>query len=408
MPPSAAGVLAAKRRRKVARTLAGYFGPVDLSYRLYRSDKYASQIEEITDWAAGTISLGNDRDAGWALSLEMMRTDQIDPWRDYVLAMAELAVGGDPDDLERFPLGLYRTARDEMLPAITYLEELELWSLQMESQEAELAEWPPEEVYSVPSGTGVLAAVRRILNMLGWPDTLITFPPPTADSPLTSTMVLDPFEDSASSNWLGFCNTLLGSRSFYALKTDRWGRWFTEKIRDAADFPPDIHYGPDPLEPLIVGDIQEGRDTTRFANVVIAASQDTSQSGDGATRISVTAVNEDPDSPASVTNYGRRVYKRLERQTIGSREDGIAIARAELARSASFHRSPRITTLADPRRFQIRQTYGITDHSGDREILSEVPRWDVTSVSLPINHAGEQETMAHELGAVYPLEARIV
>lgn len=389
--------VARDRKRHIARTLAGIYGPVQMRYRMFVSNRRGEEVAELADWETGEVDLSNNRSASWALSLSMRRTQRIDPLVDYVLAACDLRVQPE-GDWERFPLGLYRFD----LPSYEYLEGVELWELGGSSPEMLLEDSGPQGEYAVREGTGVLRAVRDIIADRGWPASTVNFPPASEDRDLLNDMAFDPTSESGGSSWLNICNALLGARSFAALRTDRHGKWWTRRLSDLNDGEPDVVYA-DAWAPegerLLIGDPTSDYTDNRFANVVIVRSQDVDQEPP----IIAVARNDNPDSPASVQNLDRVVTKEVNLQSISSQEDAEITARAELQAATSFYRRVSISTLPDPRR-TIRESYEVYADSGGNRVLNG-ERYGVTNWRLPMGE--EVSQMTHEVNRIVPFNRPI-
>lgn len=332
---------------EAALALAGAKGRVRIEHRLLRSNLSGEELGELGGAWEASASMNNNRDTTWELSLEMEKAPGFDPRLDWVKAVADLVL---PDGrARRYPLGVYRFAQEE----ITHGETRSDWSLTGYSGEMMLLRYEPETAYLARKGQGVLALVRQILTgVFGVPPALIRFP--LVDEPLQTDLLFDPASQDAGEEgfWLRVVNELLAAGGFYALKCGADGTWFTLELEALDGRAPDLVYEEGP-HGLLSGDLSDSRDMGRFANIVIAISEDPDQEPP----ISAVARNENDTSPYSVGRYGP-VSKKIRRPTFTSKIAAERAAKEELSRSTARYRTVSFGSFPDPR-VAPRQVYAL-------------------------------------------------
>lgn len=372
----------------VQRVLEGYAGPVEMTHHLIVSDKFGNELRPLPDWDAASIEMSNFTDATWKLSLTARQTDAFDPESDYLTAVVDLKVG---DTTERFYMGQYVF----MARSYTYSEQLRLWGLEGRSPEELLAQDSPTAVYTVPVDAPALTTVRDILVTLGVPNNRINFP--TDDKNIPNGLVFNPTDENEEKTWLRICNDILGSCGFAALKTDRFGKFFTYELGDPMKAPPDVIYGPTEIlnaENFIGEEATDDWDYERFANRIVVISSDVNQDPP----LVAVAENHNPNSRASIERLGRIRTKRVTTSTASSLEDMQRIADAELIKASGFYRRSTIKTLKDPRRKPV-ETYEAYYKSENELVISD--RWAVTNWKWP--HTDASGVMEHEISRVESL-----
>ena len=372
--------------------LAGAQGDVKLRHRAYRSDMNGGEFEELaSEITRGSISLSNYRDHTWELSLPATLIEVDDPFDLYGTYAKVVTELWDPftETWLRYPLSVYLLGP----PKGEKEREKTTNDLVGRSVEAVLLEdgVHGQGGYHAPTGTSVLAEVRRICVMLGFDPERLAFPPSSEDVRLTTPLVIDAAQDSAGCYYLRICNRLLAAGGFIALYADKEGRLATKKADARVRRPPGLFYGTAELrERLILGTIGEDYEDSRFGNRVVVRSSDALD----AEPIVVTVENRDPTSPASVQNFGR--VKQLEPivyENLASRESALALARGRLAVASGLDAKLRLRTVQDPR-LDARQTYFLSADD-DRGKAAAIDKWFVTGVTLPLDEGAS--VMEHEL-----------
>ena len=318
--------------------IRGRFGAVSFDYRLHLSNIRGDELQLLPAWD-GAFDLSNFRDETWQLSVDIRATDALDPFNDYVKLIVTATSGGRS---AAWPMGLYRFR----VPDEEMLETRRDWNLKGYSPEMIVMDDYPQSLYEVPAGRGVLAECRSILVGMGVPSYRIAFPP--HDKALRNPYSVEPLVDAESQGrWLRIINNLLGAGSFYALTTDREGRFTTRLMEDLTTRNPDFIYGPGG-DGMLIPPISNSWDDTRFGNKVVVVTEDTQEMPP----MYAVAINNDPDSPASVDRIGVKAKDPIR---VSATTDQAALQRLAdgyLQAYSSYHRNTTFQFKADPRRCQ--------------------------------------------------------
>ena len=334
--------------RKEALMLAGERGVLQYEPRLFLSDVHGHELAPLPGVRGASVNVSNYRDHTWELALDADATDAFDPARDYVLAAID--VRSDLDrPWRRYPLGLYRFN----LPGGADEPEGSVWELDGQSLEMLVMHDMATEGFRVAPGGSILSAVRTILTSHGVPSNRITLPPASEDKVLANGAYYDPIKDADGAFYLRIVNNLLTQGGYGALQTDEVGQFFVAKTLSIEQKEPSVYYGPKASgadDMIVYEGIPRTANYDRFANEVFVYSQDVNQTPP------ITAVvrNENPNSPVSVLSppqgLGYTVTKQVAVDSIPDQATADLLARAELARSSSYHLERKIKTMPDPRR----------------------------------------------------------
>lgn len=372
--------------------LAGAQGRVKIRHRLYRSNLAGEELEELSGKVSGgTLTLSNFRDWTWEVTFPATVLDVDDPFDvfgTYARLVSELY---DPFSKSwlRFPLGVYVLGP----PKGERERERSTFEVSGRSLEAVLAEdgLHASGGYSAPAGVGVLAEVRRLCGTLGFPLSRLNFPPASEDVALTTPLEIDAAQDSAGCYYLRICNRLLAAGGFIALYADKEGRLATKKSSARARREPDVFYGSSEIrERLVVGAIGEDYEDNRFGNRIVVRSSDALD----VEPIRVAVENRDPNSPASIKNFGRVVQPEpLVYENLSSAAEALALARGRLAVASGLNAKLNLRTVQDPR-LDARQTYSLSV-SDDRGREAAFGTWFPVGATLPLDEGAG--VMEHQL-----------
>lgn len=356
-------------------------------YRLWRSDISGTKIEELSSIETASVSLSNYRDHTWELTLPVREAERsgLNLFGGYVRAEVLLrdAFYRAAERWLSFSMGLYRFD----FPRGSDSPVERTYDLTGKSLEALLLQDMAHEGYLAPTGSWVLGTVRQILMDWGVPSGRINFPPASEDKQLTSDAFFDPYQDASGCYWLRICNSLLASGGFYALYTDRDGRFVTKEIESGLSTESVFYGTTEDSERLITDEIGWEYGDESFANRVVVYSGDPNE----ATPVVGIAENNDPDSPISIPNYGVVQREPVTMQNIVSEAEANKIALAQLRLATSLHLTLNVSTLPDPRRGP-REVYRLDARKPDGTVLWD-GLWRVTNWTLPLNRSG----MTHEI-----------
>lgn len=383
-PPTAASRLSA--------ILQGFRGPRHYDFKLYRSNKDGEELEEIPSVRSARISLSNFRDHTWEIQLPVGHDAEIDFITDLVKVVVRVWDAG-LGDWQRFSMGLYyfSAPEGEDDPLVTE------YNLTGKSLEAILMDSSAYLGYRVTAGTGVLAAAKSILVARGFSSARIDFPPTSQDKTLPQPMFFDPFQDADSVRYLRIVNALLAAGGFYALYTDKEGKFTTKALPTIPKKSGDAKYGTtgDGFEKMLTGSSSWSIDDENFANSVVVQSGDANQQF-----LIARAENHDPNSRVSIEALiaagrgdGRVQKEPVVLQQLVTTAEAQAIALEILRRDSGMNLTRTITTLFDPRR-DAREVYELNVYREDGvEVATGI--WPV--VGWEVELSPESISMSHEL-----------
>ena len=376
----------AQEKKTLQRTLEGYAGPVQMRNRLLISDKFGNESQDLPDWDNAGVAMSNFTDATWELSFTARYSDDFDPETDYITAVTDVLVNGE---WERFYLGQYRFLGREN----TYSEELRAWSLTGHSVEDILLNDQPSTGYTVAAGAMCLVTVKALLVSLGFPATRIDLP--TTDRAIPNGLYWHPAGTEEDTNWLRVVNSILNSCGYSSLRADNYGRLYAYDVpEDPTKLAPDVVYGPADMpetENFVGGTVTDNWDYERFANRIIAVSDDVNQDPP----LVAVAENRNPNSRASIQRLGRTITKKVSTSTAASQATLDKMAKAQLITASGFYRRSTITTLRDPRR-KPDETYEFIYKSEGETVMSD--RWNVINWKYPLDR--DMSPMTHEIAKV--------
>ncbi len=377
---------------RTSAILQGFRGPRHYTFKLYRSDKNGVEGEEISGVRGARISLSNFRDHTWELQLPVSAAAEIDFLTDFVKVVVGLwdySIG----DYQYFPMGLYyfNAPEGEDNPLGTD------YSLTGKSLEAILMDSSAYLGYRVNAGTGVLSAAKAILVSRGFSSDRIDFPPTSQDKTLPQPMFFDPFQDADSVRYLRIVNALLAAGGFYALYTDKEGKFRTKAIPSLPKKAGDAKYGTtgSGFEKMLVGTSPWSIDDENFSNSVVVQSGDANQQF-----LIARAENHDPNSRVSIEALlaagrgdGRVQKEPFVLQQLATTAEAQALALEILRRESGMNLTRTITTFFDPRR-DARETYELNMYREDGvEVATGI--WPVVGWEAELDT--ESLTMSHEL-----------
>lgn len=330
--------------RRTHLGLAGMRRAVHTSYRfelrshanLFLGDITSAFVRDVGP--AGTIDLNNDRAAlRTARFIIDPSKAAIDPFEDHIAVLADTTI--DFGVIATSQLGLFHLTA----PRRTYRPRHEIWEVEATDLTVHLLEDTCTDTYVVAAGVNYITGangVKAILDAKGLryalPTTALTVP---ADKPW-----------EAGTPWLTIVNELLQGCNMYDIWPDETGQFTTRLRTDLNARTVDIAFTGDDF---ILSPVVEEAETTRFANRILAISEDPNV---GILR-SVKA-NNDPDSPTSIVNLGRTITKTIRPQA-ANQTTLDEIATFELQQSGSIYRRANILTQPDPRR-GAHEVYSIT------------------------------------------------
>lgn len=396
-----------------ALKLSGERGRVMYTPRLFLSDIYGNELQELPGAIGATIDMANDRDIAWQLQLDCLVTDAFDPAHDYVLVALDVS-----SDLiastSRYYMGLYRFD----LPGGVDQPDGSLWKLTGHSLEFLLSTGKATLGFDILRRDYILQAVIRLLTTYcGVPLSRIAFPPGSVDVRHRTGWHVDALSDGDDSIYLSIANNLLGQAGYEALQADNFGRLTTRPARAGEDKHPNVFYGPrasggDAM--LLNQPIDFKPDYSKFANEVMVSSNETSEDEPASSPdcqpntpeepivpINYTARNLNPNSPVSIQNLGYTVTKTVELDHIANLKAAKRIARAELAIATTSYLSREIQTMIDPRR-TIDEAYR-AEATNRRGILVLDGNWAVTGWSFPLPINGPPGVMKHTISRIEPI-----
>lgn len=368
----------------IGAILSGVKGPVNVRFKLFVSDKFGNELATLRVVNSASVSMSNFRDNTWELSLDMLATDILNPYTDYVMPAMDLLIRtrSGREYWERFPLGLYRF--DVSGPSVSHSMMSSAWSLTGQSPEILLLGDTAKDGYTAPIGTWILATVRQILLDQGVPATRIDFP--AKDKQLVKAMYFDPGKDAGAVYWLRICNALLSAGGYLSLFTDAHGYFKTQLYANPQSKVPDLNYGIGG-DQIVVGEISDNFTESDFANRVVARSNDVNQ----IPPLVAVVVNDDPNSQASVQALGRTITKELSVQSVVSQDELLSIARDELSSSSGRYHKLSISSVPDPR-IHPRQAMNLNLTNAEGKVVAD-GMWRIINQTIPLNG----DRMSHEL-----------
>jgi hypothetical protein len=377
---------------RLSAILQGFRGPRHYDFKLYRSNKNGDEIEEIPAVRGARISLSNFRDHTWELQLPVGADAEIDFVTDFVKVVVRVW-DGIVNDWQRFPMGLYYFAAPEGEDDPLTTE----YSLTGKSLEAILMDSSAYLGYRVGSGTGVLAAAQAILVARGFSSARIDFPPAAQDKTLPYTMFFDPFQDADSVRYLRIVNALLAAGGFYALYTDKEGKFRTKALPTGPTKKGGVKYGTTGtgFEKMLTGTSSWSIDDENFSNSVVVQSGDANQQF-----LIARAENHDPNSRVSIEALqaagrgdGRVQKEPFMLQQLVTTAEAQSVALEILRRESGMNLTRSISTFFDPRR-DAREVYELNMYREDGvEVATGV--WPVVGWEAELSP--ESLSMSHEL-----------
>lgn len=282
---------------------------------------------------ACSIELNNDRAITMTanFTIDTLARDDagelitIDPLSERIAPFVDIRVDGEWVSLQQ---GLYTLS----WPRKRHTQAGETWTVQASDLAMHLQEDATDSVYTVASGTNIMAAVATILDAHGLNRAL-----PVTTKTLPAAMTWE-----VGTPWLKVVTDLCAQGNFYTLWFDKQGTAKTAEKSDLATRTPDVTYTTDDF---VLDPWDEDAETTRLANKVIVVRTDPSLAA-----LTSTKTNNDPSSALSVANLGRTITKTIKRDGIPDQTTADAIATSELQEAASVYRRGTMQTSVDPRR----------------------------------------------------------
>lgn len=326
------------RQVSIDDALRGRFGAVRGRFEYELRNHDGQFLQRVTNAVlAASGDLNNDRDITRTLTIRFdpnARDDRGQPIEintdtDHIYVGYHLIVDGFYD--VEFPLGIFHLDNPR-----------ETWTAGMAGIEVtgsdlgiHLIEDITDDVYTVAAGQNYLTgtnAVTDILDAHGLRHAL-----PSNAKTLTTAKTWP-----IGTPWIRVVNELLHDANFYSIRFDARGRAVTRERIPRAQRSPDTSYS---SEDMILSPVMTERDTTRFANRIVATMEDPQR-----TPLRSVATNSDPDSPISTVALGRTITKLVRADGAADQTTLDAIALAELDRASEAYRRMQIQTFFDPRR----------------------------------------------------------
>ncbi len=327
------------QRRDLGAIIANEFGPVRMRTIIRKSNSKGDPKKILEHIDQASIDVSNFRETTWECGISMERDEGFKPLTDWIKIEEEVLVG---EEWKTYPRGVYKFLEK----GGTINRAQQKWDLQGYSAEIILHSDGPNNVYTVPKDTNILARVRDIIIARGFDAEQCLFPF-NNDKILGHGVQFDPNEDDSKGTWLRICNRLLGMGGFHALAVTADGQFITDELRDVRVQKPIVKYGPrSDQEPIVLDGVTELYGMESFCNMVIVTSEDPKQ----LPPVFAVAKNNDPNSEGSYQQLGRWVKRRIKKEHIVSQFSAQLLADRNLQAGSSFAHQISYSTPPDPER----------------------------------------------------------
>lgn len=279
-----------------------------LERRLYVANINGIIQREITaDILSGDVSMNeNGQNSKHTMQCVLRTTSLLQPFVEFLMPWMRITTQSGIE-YESY-LGLYH-----VLPfPKRHSRDSSTWAIEARDLTYLLDQSGPTSPYTIASGADPFAAITTIITtVIGVSSTRIILQSKnvTEDTPATpSTMPsAKTWELETDTSWLSIINDVLGQFGYYALHTDDTGRFIFMPYRDLASSEPDTSYFSE-TGSMIVGELEETPDLTRFANSILVLSGQPAAAD-------TTPVQADSVSPGVANGRTVRVTERLRLRT---------------------------------------------------------------------------------------------
>ena len=362
---------------RIAAALAGEHGPVSYGFRYEKrsvANVFEGDVSAIV--TAGSIELDNSRDilrtGSFTVDPALDATVDFDPLTDHLAPFMDLLVDGSytwPFQLGLFAANLAPRRRHRPGSSV------ETWAAS--DLALHLLEETVTAAYTVASGANYITGTNGVQDIIDRFGLQSALPNTSATLPVAMTW-------APGTSYLAIATGLLRGAGMYALWFDVTGVARTRTLDELSARTFDVQYSGETF--VLAGDVEEERETSRFANQIIAIIDDPARGV-----LSSVKTNSDPDSPTSTVSLGRTITRVIAGDRAADQDTLDLLAERELQASASMFRKVGIATSIDPRR-DGHEVYGL-----DLGAVYEGTTWWCRSWAMELKTGG---TMRHQLGEV--------
>lgn len=382
------GTAHASQSVRLARTLqtaVGRGGAIRVSQRLLKVTADGTPVDDITNQLVeANVDLDIDRVVSpFAIEGELRSADVLKPFSDYIepYLILEYSDGRVVDE----QLGRYSIVPSRRQD--TYISSREGFSGRDITEQLNSSVFA--EPFTVASGANIISTIYEILATEG-----IT--QGTYNIPYSRKFAVDAFTWGYDEVWskLRIINAMLDAIGYYKLHTSRFGTPRAFPFIDLNASEPNKRYTTG-IGGEVINEVVQEPDYAGIVNMV-RVSNDKS----GITPFTTVIQNNNLDSPVSIPNLGRTIFREINDTNIPDLTSAIAIARDTLQRGASIYNRVRIDTLADPGRDPYEIYEFDVSQVGGGSVLTG--KWRCSGWKLGFTPGTAR--MAQTLGKVQPFE----
>lgn len=317
-----------------AQEVIGTGGVINMTAKLYRSNKKAQLLENISeDLIEGEVRFDEQNEIHMAFKAKIRDITELDAYSDWVVPVLRLQYAGGSITEERLGHFIVVPATRRYSQGSTEGDidgRDATWLLTIDEF---------SKGYSIGAGNDFCLEVRNILRAMDMP--LVSIPNSGKTVPRKRTW-------EPGTKKLKVVNDLLDSAGFYPLHATRDGYLRSFQMLNLHDAEPDVFYSSSTTASQlrgITGVVIETPDMENFANRMVVVAEDAERN-----TIRVIERNDNTASPVSIPRLGITKTKTHVSKNINNATDARELCKRMLERAARHLVKLEINTVPDPRR----------------------------------------------------------